>query len=433
MKPMGKLLAVALVALITGCNYGAASFHCERDDQCGAGGRCEVGAGGLCSFPASDCPSGYRFGDLAGPQSNQCVGAQPVDAALPIDAAIDGPPPDAAIDAPVDAPIDAAQLCFGTFTNICLQSLPSAEFRVDAPTTIDTGTSPSCAQVTTGGDICVISATTITINAALRATGTRPLVLLARDSLVINASGSIDVGSHRGATPETGANSDPATGCAAGTAPGVRAGGAGGSFAGAGGNGGDGGNGGNGGQRGNPTGAVAVMRGGCAGQDGDGGNRGVRGHGGGAVLLIAPTIDHSGPINAAGEGGSAGTDNSSGGGGGGAGGMIVLDATTITGTALLLANGGGGGEGSGTDTAGENGGDPIGTGAALGGNDGSNNGGNGGNGSAGAAAGGGGSGANGANGGTPGGGGAGGGGAGLIRARTAQNLGPNVSPTVTPF
>jgi hypothetical protein len=429
MKPMGKLLAAALIALITGCNYGAASFRCENDGQCGAGGVCTPpgAAGGLCAFPDSSCTSGYRYGDLAGPQSNQCVGTQPVDAA--IDAAIDAPP-----DVAIDAPPDAAQLCFGSFLNICLESPPSAPLSIDEVTLIDTGNSSLCATVTSGGDFCVLTGTTISITGALRATGPKPLVLIARDALTIGATGSIDVGSHRGADPETGANSDPVGGCPAGTGPGARAGGAGGSFTGTGGNGGDGGNGGNGGQRGNPTaGPITVMRGGCAGQDGDGTNRGARGRGGGAVLLIATSIDRSGTINAAGEGGGAGTTNSSGGGGGGAGGMIVLDAMTITGSGLLLANGGGGGEGSGTATPGEVGADPTGTGAAAGGDSGTTNGGNGGDGSTGAAAGGGGSGLNGAGNPNPGGGGGGGGGAGLIRARTGQNLGSNVSPAVTPF
>src|SRR4029079_9969151 len=92
MKPMGKSLAAAVVvALVTGCNYGAASFHCEGDQQCGAAGVCGTTYGGLCSFPVdtAPCPSGRRFGDLAGPQSNRCVGEQP-------------PPIDAAIDAAID-------------------------------------------------------------------------------------------------------------------------------------------------------------------------------------------------------------------------------------------------------------------------------------------------------------------------------------------
>jgi hypothetical protein len=402
--------AVGIRHSLSICLVLPACFHPNYErPTCGPGGQCPDGL----TCRGQVCESGSAPEDAS------------IDASL--DAAID-----AAIDAPHDAPPEAA-VCFGSFLNICLPSAPSAQLAIDELSLVDTGNSPLCAPVTSGGDFCVLTGTTITITATLRATGSKPLVLIASDSLTISVTGSIDVGSHRGANPETGANSDPATGCAAGTAPGTRAGGAGGSFAGAGGNGGDGGNGGSGGQRGNPSGPVSQLRGGCAGQDGEGTNRGVRGHGGGAVLLIAPSIDHSGAINAAGEGSSAGTDNSSGGGGGGAGGMIVLDATTITGNGLLLANGGGGGEGSGTDTAGENGADPIGTGAALGGNDGSGNGGNGGNGSAGAAGGGGGGGANGTNGGTPGGGGGGGGGAGLIQARTGQNLGPNVSPAVTPF
>src|ERR1043165_4351759 len=103
MKPMGKSLAAAvLVALVTGCNYGAASFHCETPEQCGAGAFCELSYGGICSFPVDTtiCPSGRRFGELSGPNSTRCVGEQPP----PIDAAID-----AAIDAPPDAPPDRSE------------------------------------------------------------------------------------------------------------------------------------------------------------------------------------------------------------------------------------------------------------------------------------------------------------------------------------
>src|SRR6185503_11111322 len=136
MKPMGKSLAAALLALVTGCNYGAASFHCENDGQCGAGGRCEMPAGGLCSFSDSVCPSGYRFGDLAGPQSNQCVGAQPIDAGTDT-------PVDAAIDAPPDVPPLDARACFGTgLLMICLRSGPTDPLMISSPTTIDTTNSP---------------------------------------------------------------------------------------------------------------------------------------------------------------------------------------------------------------------------------------------------------------------------------------------------
>src|SRR5690242_4484989 len=106
MQLMARWLAVAtMVALVTGCNYGASAFSCDSDSQCGAGGMCELGHGHFCSFPDSACQSGRRFGELAGGQSHQCVGAE-------IDAGIDAPP---------DAPPDAPQTCFGTgIVNVCL-------------------------------------------------------------------------------------------------------------------------------------------------------------------------------------------------------------------------------------------------------------------------------------------------------------------------
>ena len=98
------LRVVFAYAVAAGCLPSFETFHCETDRQCGAGGRCESSSGGLCSFPDFQCPSGYRFGSLAGPQSNKCVGAQPVDAGIDaaVDAAVDAPP-DVAIDAPPDA------------------------------------------------------------------------------------------------------------------------------------------------------------------------------------------------------------------------------------------------------------------------------------------------------------------------------------------
>jgi hypothetical protein len=369
--------------------------------------------------PGGQCPDGLTC------RGQVCESGSAPDAS--IDASVDGDPddPDAAPD---------AGFCFGSFARICLQSMPSAPLVINTTTTIDTGNSPLCAAMAGGPDVCVLAATTTAIEATLRATGPKPLVLLASDTVTITVTGSIDVASHRGATPETGAGADFG-GCPAGVAPGLRAGGAGGSFMGPGGNGGVGGNGGNGGVRGPAiAGPLTELRGGCPGQDGDGTNRGSRGHGGGAVLLIAGNaIAHAGAVTAAGEGGGAGTIDSSGAGGGGAGGMIVLDAATITGSGLLLANGGGGGEGSGQSSPGQLGADPTGTGAASGGQAGSIHGGDGGNGSAGPAGGGGDDGENGSPGTQPGGGGGGGGGAGIIRARTGQDLGPSVSPVPTAF
>jgi hypothetical protein len=423
---MNKWLGVAAaVVLGTGCNYGASAFQCNDDTQCGATGRCEPGFG-FCSFPDEEhCgPGGRSFGDLADERSNTCV---------------DPPNIDAGIDPP-DAPPDA-QTCFGTsIVQVCLAAAPTTPRTISTPTTIDTDDPPMCAATVSGADnYCVLVGTTITVNATLRATGPKPLVLIASDSIIVNQL--IDVGSHRATqtTPDfVGAGADPMT-CMAGTLAGTRSGGAGGTFTGKGGNGGNGAGGGagTGGQAVNGVTTVTELRGGCPGQNGNGATGGTGGHGGGAVFLIAGNdISVNGPINAAGEGGAGGaTDSSAGGGGGGAGGMIGLDAPTITVTitSLLLANGGGGGEGSGTNSTGSNGEDPSTTAAATGGNGGTMIGGDGGNGSAGPAAG---AGADANDGitsmnGNDGGGGGGGGGAGLIKG-PAASLGTNVSPAATP-
>jgi hypothetical protein len=419
MKPMGKwFAAVAVVVLATGCNFGASAFHCDTDHTCGAGGTCE--ANGLCSFPDDSCGSGgQRYGDLSGDLSGKCVGGNQ-------------PPVDAAIDALIVPPVDAL-VCYGSgIVKICFASAPTQPLTIANPTMIDTANPAMCATTVSGGsNYCVLVATTITINAKLRATGTKPLVLIANDTITTGAQ--IDVGSHRGANPETGAGADSST-CAAGTNPITGGGGAGGSFTGLGGAGGNGAGAAiGGGIPGIIAAAITELRGGCPGQDGQAGaanDRGLHGHGGGAVFLIAGTkIDIGGGINAAGEGGTAGQKNTAGAGGGGSGGMIGFDAPMITITSLILANGGGGGEGSGTgNTPGTPGNDPTSISAATGGAGNSTSGGDGGDGSAGIAAGPGVAG----NPGTGGGGGGGGGGAGLVKAPSTANLGSQVSPAATP-
>jgi len=422
---MGKwFAAVAVVVLTTGCNFGASAFHCDTEHTCGASGTCE--ANGLCSFPDDGCgPGGQRYGGLSGDLSGTCVpGNQP-----PADAGIDTPlvPPVDTLVPPVDALV-----CYGTgIVKVCFASAPTQSLTITNPTTIDTMNSSMCATTVSGGsNYCVLAATTITINAKLRATGAKPLVLIASDTITTGAQ--IDVGSHRGATPEIGAGAEPIT-CAAGTNPTNGGGGAGGSFTGLGGAGGNGSGAiTGGGVPGIVAAAITELRGGCAGQDGQagGGNdKGIHGHGGGAVFLIAGTkIDIGGGINAAGEGGTAGQKNTAGAGGGGSGGMIGFDAPVITITSLILANGGGGGEGSGTaNTPGAPGNDPTTINPAAGGAGNSANGGDGGDGSAGAAAGPGVAG----NPGT-GGGGGGGGGAGLVKAPLTATLGNQVSPAATP-
>jgi len=388
------------------CAFIPACFHPNYDHpRCGPNGECPSG---LTCSPQSICEGGANATD------------------------------DAGINQIIDSPPDAL-ICYGTsIVKICLASAPTQPLVISNLTTIDTMTSPMCVATVSGGaNYCVLAATSIMINATLRATGPKPLVLIASDSITV--SQLIDVGSHR-TTPEfTGAGADPAT-CVAGIPAGTRGGGAGGSFTGKGGRGGNGAGGGAGGQAANGTTTITELQGGCPGQSGDGGGKGTGGHGGGAVYLIAVNrIDITGPgINAAGEGGDSGKGGpvaapiSSGAGGGGAGGMIGFDSPTITCASLLLANGGAGGEGSGVTIDGAPGGDPSTTAAAPGGTGNSAIGGDGGNGSSGAAAG---PGANGLNGSSimanDGGGGGGGGGAGLLKG-PAASLGNNVSPAVTP-
>lgn len=427
---MSKWLAPAVVsALASACYSSSGAFVCSAEKPCGTDGVCEPGVN-LCSFPDPACgPGGRSFGGLSGDQAGKCVGGEP-----PIDASMEP-----MIDAPPDAPPDAL-VCYGTgIVRVCFASAPTAPLMVSDLTPINTTNSPMCAAFVIGGDYCVLVGTTITIQGTLRATGTKPLVLVASDT--ITTSAPIDVASHRLPTEEIGAGADSAA-CDAGTAPatatGTSGGGAGGSFIGFGGDGGNGadpqtgpGNGGSGGGHGAGAGTVTVLRGGCPGRTGAGTAPGAGGHGGGAVFLIAGNkIEIHGGITAGGEGGSAATSGSSGGGGGGTGGMIGFDAPIVAADSLILANGGGGGEASGQTTAGATGADSTAVNAASGGKNNTSFGGDGGDGSTTAGAGAGAKGMNGSKG-NPGGGGGGGGGSGLIKAANA-NLGNMVSPLATP-
>ncbi|HEX3764759.1 MAG TPA: hypothetical protein VHW23_38955 [Kofleriaceae bacterium] len=421
-----RAASIVAVVLVTGCG-GNAEYRCDSPGRsCGAG-TCELTTG-FCSVPDSNCPSGRRYdGTLAGDLSGQCVGGGTPPSDGGVDVGIDTPPPDAPL------------FCYGTAPiSICFAAAPTGPQTYSG--TIDTGSSPMCAtNVVSGGTgLCVLAGSTITFGGRLRATGTKPLVLLATDSINVNAT--IDVGSHRGMTPDSGAGSDPAV-CStmAGTAPTVGGGGAGGSFVAPGGAGGVSAL--NNSTGGTPGTVVSLtnlaLRGGCPGQDGDGLGKGTGGHAGGAVLMIASTIMIQGDILAGGEGGDAASMNSSGGGGGGAGGTIWLDAPTVTNPLnnLVIANGGAGGEGSGMTNTGQPGQDGTTLGAATGGHGSSPNGGDGGDGSSTTAAGAGNAGAPGSvfmS--APGGGGAGGGGAGIVKARVGAgvNLGTKVSPAITP-
>lgn len=341
--------------------------------------------------------------------------------------------------------------CYGTppFA-ICLHSAPTEpialfeDVMTMMPPTLDTDMSSQCARTRSESRrYCVVAATSITIDATLRATGSRPLVLIANDSITITPLGGIDVGSHRQSPESIGAGADSAENCLPGQSPTSHAtsgGGAGGSFIGHGGSGGTGsgamaGLGGIASETVTAT-DVAEIRGGCRGQDGGGDGPGAGGHGGGAVFLIAGNrIDVNGAIRAGGAGGAGGVSTASGAGGGGSGGMIGLDAPSIAVTGILVASGGGGGEGGGVLNPSDvphSGVDATTADPAAGGDGGTTNAGEGGGGSGdgmldGVAAGGGGVGwMN-----QPSGGGGGGGGAGIIKAPRSASLGSHVSPAPT--
>jgi hypothetical protein len=316
----------------------------------------------------------------------------------------------------------------GTFT-VCPTS--PRQDAVTLPSELDTGFSPSCADTTLVGwavqgqtDACVIFARSITVDNTW-ARGSRPLVLVASESIIIN--GTLDVSAHHGwAAP---GNLFASCGDLS-VNPGSRAGGAGGSLMSAGGTGG---------AHNNPVGAggipspalsvpPSILRAGCLGQWGGGNNTPASpGGGGGAVYLLAGTsitLQPNSAIDASGGFAIGGVEASCGGSGGGSGGMILLDAPTIISTgAFVVANGGAGSEGSTSSQTGASGGmlDPrTPFTSALGGS--GTQGGDGGRGFAYGFAAGNGSSANNNNG-----GGGGGGGAGYIRS-TQPLTGASVSP-----
>jgi hypothetical protein len=269
-------------------------------------------------------------------------------------------------DAPPDVPGPDAQLCWGSgLAPVCLNA-PATGVRV-LDTALDTDTLGTCTDLIAqpaGPELCVIAATQINVSNTVTATGTRPLMLLATDTIQIG--GTLDVSSKRtAAKPGAGANF---ASCGAGTAPtnGTATtgagGGGGGSFTtptlGKGGNGGDSRDSAgvvvnNNGVSGSLLG-LTFVRGGCRGQDGgDAGaaQGGVGGAGGGAVYLLAGTsITVDGNIYASGAGAAASAARA-GGGGGGTGGLIGLEAPMIDVKGIVAANGANGSAG-GTSVAG---------------------------------------------------------------------------------
>lgn len=104
-------LVVVLAAMTCGCLRDT-SYKCTLDEQCGAGGVCEMSVGGYCAFADTSCSSGRKFGTQAGTYSGQCVGGT-----TGSDGGVDtAGNPDGTIDTPMGG-IDAAR-CPSDFTKL---------------------------------------------------------------------------------------------------------------------------------------------------------------------------------------------------------------------------------------------------------------------------------------------------------------------------
>ena len=375
--------------------------------QCANGGVCPTGL--VCSPATNTCETFAVQIDATSP---------PADAAVDIDATM------IASDATV---IDAAPTCYGTgLLSICPTTAPTTPVVLNAA--INTQSSPLCKPYTGANQnaYCVVQGTSVSVTATVRATGSKPLVILATGTITVDSTLDVSDG---------GANYNPGS-CSAGGTPTTAQGGAGGSFTGRGGAGGGVASG--LGPTGGATTSTPAVRGGCNGGTGSGATAGVGGRGGGAVYLIAKTsisVSATGGITAiggAGAGASAPGDAASagaGGGGGGSGGFIGFDAPTVTVAGIVFANGGGGGEGATPLKDGNDGGASAGPTMAGGGGSGAApKGGDGGIGSSGATRAGGNASAGGSCGRGGASGGGGGGGAGMIYVHPAQTLGGQVAP-----
>jgi hypothetical protein len=234
---------------------------------------------------------------------------------------------------------------------------------------LDTSVDATCIDrpIQNGTELCVIYAREIAMSGPVLARGSRPLVLIGVDRVVLD--NNLNLAAHVIGDSGPGSDFDCAS-PSGGPNTGGGGGGAGGSFGTHGGNAGDG----------LGRGAMAPpaangpghVRGGCAGGNGGDGpmpNGGAGGHSGGAVyILSAQEITINQNINASGAAGAGGgkagnaaNGGGGGGGGGGSGGLIGLDAPIVTVAvgARLLANGGGGGSGGGGMLDGNNGIDPT--------------------------------------------------------------------------
>lgn len=299
-----------------------------------------------CNYNAERaCP-----GDLECMGDNLCHapggGCGPTDDVMRIDAPTDG--------APVDNP--PGSVCFGRGTGtgpgllrICHPSSPALGALTLAPL-INTDSNQLCEPVSQGPalpGLCVLYAENISFTGRVRAEGSRALVLVASQGIVVD--GTFDVG-----RVTKGVNAAPGADSAVCIQPQAPTGSNGGAGGGAGGTAqGSGGNGGNAGF--NTAGRASMpqplngVRGGCSGGEGllDTAPCSA-GSGGGAVYLIAGngiTFTANGRIDASGGGATSGDGS---GCGGGSGGLIGIDTPSISvnSGASLMARGGDGSPGS---------------------------------------------------------------------------------------
>jgi hypothetical protein len=334
----------------------------------------------------------------------------------------DGPPSEAGVDAPeldafiIDAPPSCMQWAAKHF-DACAIPAPMGDLTLVSTlspytyTTTNAGgvltdkngatiAAASASIMQTGGPAAaLLSVGSLTINdgAQLNVVGTKPLIIAAWTGMQI--SGTIDAGSHRGASARTGAGSGPSTLCTGNAAAidgtneattgGGSGGGGGGGFRGQGGMGGPGDTGGEnaGGGGGGAVVFPTYVRGGCSGAKSgkagpdasvttpsDDNTQAPGGSAGGAIQLTSRgplQVTGTGRVLAGGAGGEGAPLHSAvGGGGGGSGGYIGFDAAAlqITGGAVIAANGGGAGASAGFATTGNPGNDGNASGAiALGG------------------------------------------------------------------
>lgn len=141
MSTLARLaLACLALALATGACAKLDTFACVVDDECvhaGVAGVCE--AGGVCSFPDADCPSGKKYGDFAGALAGQCVDAAAT-------TATEGPPSSSTT---TDPPTSS------TTPDPDTTHTPSQVTTTTTDPVEDTTTDPTATtDTTTGGPVC---------------------------------------------------------------------------------------------------------------------------------------------------------------------------------------------------------------------------------------------------------------------------------------